>query len=252
MQPLSYEPMCAVASGAYGMIRPQKPVIVGFDAAGKMIEYDDENSPQHFGQRYQQPDMQQIRWRARCTAKNLNRAEQITIHNTGLILSPRLRQVVEEHDITNVEFIPLDIYHEKSGEQLADDWWALNCFNWKAVDDVFDLSSAELIWKDWGDPDDKVRWKFGLSPRSRYMMQFNPRYIGEIISLPARPAAYEGGLFMVRLPRHEFFEKVFMGLELQRHLATYLRRNDLGFWQMYRLKDRIQWASPPSSTLSYS
>ena len=186
---------------------------------GTMLYVDDSESPEqldtmnykHFGRPFMREGLPKLEWGARTDAKSISDIAECHCFNSGLLISSRIRALIEAFDRTNLEFIPLKIRQSDSGKLLAADWWYCNVYNWK---DAYDFEKSEFESKEFGEFSDTYIGKMRLAQR------FGPKHISKVTRLEIFPSALEGGLFLARAPMHSICTRVFVGYELGRAIIA--------------------------------
>ncbi len=78
----------------------------------------------------------------------------------SIITSKRIKDIVEQENIPNIEFIPMRVFYKESDEFIAD-MWVINIFNWK---NVFDYAQSDVIYNEYpfGETlEDRISSRFG-------------------------------------------------------------------------------------------
>jgi hypothetical protein len=213
-------------------LQPVKPCPVGFDQDGVPVQLD---TLQYFGISFlNHAHPEKIIWHAVTKSKSTADLSEFFGFHCGAMVSPRVRSIIEEYGIPNIEFIPLKILHSKGKgwESIADDvkeigdWWFVNVFNWR---DIFDFERSKLEWEDFLQP---------LVGRSKFEHQFGERRIAKIDELVLLPSADTTGLYLARGPRADICRKVFIGEELAERINADLPPKRRTFFKPFLLKDR--------------
>lgn len=159
----------------------------------------------HFGRPFMRKGLPLLQWGARTDAKSISGIAELHCFHSGLLISSRIRAVIEAYDSLNLEFIPLKIWQRNTETLLADDWWFCNVYNWK---DAFDFGSSDF------DSEDFLELEDGYCGSLRLAQQFGPKLITSVRKLSVLPQALEGGLFLARAPMLRICTRVFVGREL--------------------------------------
>lgn len=186
---------------------------------GALLYADDSDIPErldvmnykHFGRPFMREGLPKLEWGARTDAKSISDIAHCHCFHGGLLISSRIRAVIETYDSTNLEFIQLKIRQKDSAKLLADDWWYCNVYNWK---DAFDFEKSKFELEEIGELRDTYMGDL------RLVQQFGPKLITKISRLVALPQALEGGLFLARAPTAKICRRVFVGLELGREIVS--------------------------------
>ncbi len=186
---------------------------------GTMLYVDNSDTPEqldpmnykHFGRPFMREGLPKLEWGARTDAKSISDIAECHCFNGGLLISSRIRAVIEALDNTNLEFIPLKIRHKNNAKLLADDWWYCNVYNWK---DAYDFEKSEFQSEDIIALDEEYMGDLLL------VKQFGSKIIKKISKLVVMPQALEGGLFLARAPMPKICRRVFVGHELGREIVS--------------------------------
>jgi hypothetical protein len=151
-----------------------------------------------------------LKWEARTEKASISELAECHCFFAGLLISPRIRSIIENYDSPNIEYIPLAIKNIDTGKHLAD-WWYCNVFNWK---DAFDFDSSVGEWVDFPILNDTYHGEFHL------MKQFSNKLLINMKKLVVLPSALEGGLFLARAPTGLICRRLFVGHELGREIEA--------------------------------
>jgi hypothetical protein len=186
---------------------------------GVLLYADDSNIPEqldvmnykHFGRPFMREGIPKLEWGARTDAKSISDIAECHCFNSGLLISSRIRALIEAFDRTNLEFIPLKIRQSDSAKILANDWWYCNIYNWK---DAYDFEKSEY------QSEDIIALDEGYMGDLLLVKQFGSKIIKKISKLAVMPQALEGGLFLARAPMPKICRRVFVGHELGRAIVA--------------------------------
>lgn len=161
--------------------------------------------PWQFGRSILSASATAIRWLATTPFPDVRTLRELYPFHFGAVVSPRVRQLIEEIGAVDVEFIPLTILWEGSGQPIGE-WWFVNVFCWR---DVFDYSRSRLEYTEFSEE---------LDPWQARSAEFGRAAITEIHELVATPEAFAGGLFLARGSSTAIWSRVFVGTELARRI----------------------------------
>lgn len=165
----------------------------------------------HFGRPFMREGLPKLEWGARTDAESISDIAELHCFHGGLLISSRIRAIIEAYDSTNLEFIPLKVRQNSTGELLADDWWYCNVYNWK---DAYDFEKSDVDWVVFPEMPDSSQGPLRLA------RQFGDKAITIMRNLVILPEALEGGLYVARAPTTEICSRVFVGHELGRELVV--------------------------------
>lgn len=173
---------------------------IGYDDQHNPMQHNS-SDPDHLGRALLVEGSPMPPWRAESRRKDLDRLWGLYPFDFGAMVSPRIREVIERVSTVGIEFIPLEVYHAKTGVVLGD-WWFMNVFNWRQV---FDLDRSDVEWRELS----------GNNPLPMPLQRmFGNRYIRYITRLTALPEAWEGGFYRAAIPQTVTSAKVFLGREM--------------------------------------
>jgi hypothetical protein len=180
------------------------------DESDVPVQFDTMNY-KHFGRPFLRDGLPQIEWGARTEAESISGVAELYCFHGGLLVSSRIRAIIEAYDGLNLEFIPLTIRQSITGEILADDWSYCNVYNWK---DAFDFEKSDVDWVPFPEMPETSQGPLRLA------RQFGDKAITLIRNLVVLPEALEGGLFVARAPTTEICNRLFVGHQLGHELVA--------------------------------
>lgn len=188
--------------------------------------------PRCFGQPLTMPG-KELRWSAHTQYRNPRSIPQVIGFHSGAIVSPKAREIIEQHQAPNVEFIPLDIYHKNTDELIAE-WWFLNVFNWKKV---FDLTRSRASYRDYPFTGGlaQIDQRFGAQE------MFNMEYLEVDVEQTRDP------FFLAEVPSTLVWNNVFVSNRLRRELDRAVMKKDRSFTRAFDNFD--EWPGKPASFL---
>ena len=204
-----------------GPILLMKPLPIGHDDFGNE-RYFDTLDPDCFGKRLMGQADKGLRWRAASELKWVARLPELNAFYGGVIASPRVKQCIEHFQSDNIEFIPLDIYYEKTDEKIAE-WWFINVFNWK---DVFDYEISQLDYADYEFPTP-------LNCMTAVSARFGRRPISSWTSLKINKCQTSDGLFLAKSSSRHFWHNIFISMKLANELKKFSIKPNFFFFKYF-------------------
>ena len=101
-----------------------------------------------------------LEWRAKFEKRKVKPDKFFHSFAMSIITSKRIKDIVEQENIPNIEFIPMRVFYKESDEFIAD-MWVINVFNWK---NVFDYAQSDVIYNEYpfGETlEDRISSRFG-------------------------------------------------------------------------------------------
>lgn len=191
-------------------------------------------NPDHFGKPYLPADGSELRWPGLTKRKSLKGITDIYPFHGGAIISPRVCKIIESFQTQGIEYIPLDLFHWKTKELVAE-WWFMNVFEWR---DIFDFSAStftsEPFQDSWG----------GLKNLER---RFGDQRIKRIEKLVISKSADLSGIFLAKATTEAICMKVFVGFELATAINEGLLTTMYYPFLPFLLKDRMEYPEWPDS-----
>lgn len=182
-------------------IRLHQPCHIGHEADGRPIAYD-ALDPRSFDRSFlDEPGFAPV-WHAGTEVESLDELNELYGFHSGAIVSPRVRRIIEEEKVPNVEFIPLEI-RTWEAKRLLGEWWFVNVFNWRKV---FDFDRSKVSYTDFFQP------ITGLRTISR---RFGELVVRGWQVLEVHQEAITDGLFLAEAPSEALWGNVF----ISEHLA---------------------------------
>jgi hypothetical protein len=117
-------------------IRLVQPCHVGIEPNGDPIKLD-AMDPRSFGRSFLADAGPDLLWHARTQCKSLDALKDVYGFHCGAIVSPRAQTIIQEDNIPNIGFIPVEIHCKNDFNNVLGTWWFVNVFNWRKV---FDFS----------------------------------------------------------------------------------------------------------------
>jgi hypothetical protein len=185
------------------------PILVYEEGSDIPVNYEP-HSYKHIGKPFLRKGLPPLEWSAGTEKSSISQLAECHCFDIGLMVSPRIRSVIESYDDTNIEFIPLRVKQMKTGKHLAD-WWYCNVFNWK---DAFDFEKTIGEWVEF--PEFRDTYKGSL----HLIREFSDKILINIKKLEVLPSALEGGLFLARGPTDKICLRLFVGHELGREIVA--------------------------------
>jgi len=178
---------------------------IGRDADGQPLFFDTMN-PDHFGAQLL-PAGDGIRWIATTTTTDIAALSGFYPFHAGAMISPDMKLALDELQLQDLEYIPLEIRHRTTGSPLAE-WWFVNVFGWR---DVFDLQASSY---------DSEEFRHPLSGFQRLEARFGERRATRIKSLLVHPAFKPNGLFLAKFPNEQICMRVFISPEVAKVIRS--------------------------------
>ncbi|HEY6816418.1 MAG TPA: hypothetical protein VI168_12825 [Croceibacterium sp.] len=181
-------------------IRLAQPCPVDRDDHGKPVFFDSLD-PRSFGRSFLAATGPATVWHARTEVESLDQLDDLYGFQSGAIVSPRARAIIESRGIPRIEFIPLKIYRDDSDVPLGT-WHFLNVFNWRRP---FDLVRSRVRYADFYQP---------VTGTRQISRRFGDRAIAEWDVLEINWREMEDDLLIAEAPSERIWCNVFISERL--------------------------------------
>lgn len=176
--------------------------------------------PSQFGRPYATNLVGSISWTATTTCRDADKLDEVYPFYAGAMISPRVREIIENSGAEEVEFIPLTIVDRVSRAPVAD-WWFVNVFHWL---DVFDFKASNVTWQDFAEP---------VTGWSAFEKRFGDQRIRQFENLTQKRPTGDDRLFLVRAPTEVISAKVFVGYKLAELINRHLPKNKKVMFEVF-------------------
>lgn len=204
---------------------------MGRDQNGEIIKADTSDL-RFYGNSYISSYGQGLEWKGQLEYRKVRFDRFFHSFGTLILTSQKIKEVIEEEDIPNIEFIPMRVFYKQSDEFIAD-MWIINVFNWK---DVFDYEQSDLVFN---------QYPFDQSAMDRISARFGDKRIINWNYLKVNIDETRDGLFLAKGPSINIWERPFISKPLADKIMAAVnpslpKRGKLAFYpfSLNRLRDR--------------
>lgn len=150
----------------------------------------------------------------------------------SILTSRRIKEIIEQENIPNIEFIPMRVFYKQTDEFMAD-MWVINVFNWK---NVFDYAQSDVIYNE---------HPFGEMLEDRISSRFGDKRIIDWNYLKVNIDETKDGLFLAKGPSVRIWQRPFISKSLADKIVAEINsslnvRQKITFarFSLNRLRDR--------------
>lgn len=181
-------------------IRLAQPCMVGRNENSDPILFDPLD-PCSFGRSFLSGAGPETVWHARADVRDFKDLKELHGFHCGAIISPRVKSLIEDFGVPNIEFIPLRVLYRDTEEVIAN-WFFMNVFNWR---DVFDFGNSDVDCTDFFQP---------ISGLRKISSSFGERAIADFRRLEVDKRQLRDGLYLARAPMEKIWNNVFISPHL--------------------------------------
>lgn len=181
-------------------IRLAPPCTVGRDENSDPISFDSLD-PRSFGRSFLSSAGPETVWQARADVRDIGDLKELHGFQSGAIVSPRVKSLIESFRVPNIEFIPLQVLYRDTDEVIAS-WFFLNVFNWC---DIFDFDNSDVDYNEFFQPITGLR---------KISSSFGERAIVGFRRIEVDKRQLKDDLYLARAPMETIWKNVFISPDL--------------------------------------